>query len=81
MIHNTTQLFFQSKQEENKPLMAALDQINNRWGRDTLHYGSSGISRDWSMKQTKKSPAYTTNWAQLPVVRASETGRVAPVIP
>lgn len=61
-------LFIPSDDARNKPLMQALDRINDRWGRDVLRYGSSGLAREWSMKQTRKSPAYTTSWAELPVV-------------
>lgn len=64
-------LFIPADDRRSAPLMAALDRINDRWGRDTLRYGSSGLARKWSMKQTLKSPAYTTSWAELPVVRAS----------
>ena len=51
-----------------KSLMQALDLINDKWGRDTLCYASSGLERNWSMRQARKSPAYTTCWAELPVV-------------
>ena len=61
-------LFIPSQNSRNRPLMEALDRINDRWGRDTLCYGSSGLAREWSMKQTWKSPAYTTSWMELPVV-------------
>lgn len=61
-------LFLPAESREDSQLMAALDQINERWGRDTLRYGSSGLTRAWSMKQSRKSPAYTTCWAELPVV-------------
>jgi len=61
-------LFLPAESREDSQLMAALDQINERWGRDTLRYGSSGLTRAWSMKQSKKSPAYTTCWAELPIV-------------
>lgn len=54
-----------------KPLMAALDRINNRWGRETVRYAAAGFTRDWKNRQEKKSPAYTTSWQDLPVVRAS----------
>jgi DNA polymerase V len=64
-------LFIPSEDARNKPLMQALDRINDRWGRDTLHYASSGLAREWSMKQVWKSPAYTTSWAELPVVGAT----------
>ena len=61
-------LFIPSDDARNKPVMKALDHINDRWGRDVLRYGSSGLAREWSMKQTRKSPAYTTNWGELPIV-------------
>jgi len=61
-------LFVPAESKRNTKLMAALDQINRRWGRDALRYASSGLQREWSMKQSWRSPAYTTNWKELPVV-------------
>ena len=52
-------------------LMKAFDRINNSWGRDTIKYASSGIKRSWSMKRTSLSRRYTTNWDELPIVKAS----------
>ncbi|NTV15171.1 MAG: Y-family DNA polymerase [Desulfobulbaceae bacterium] len=52
-------------------LLEALDQINHRWGNDTLQYASAGLAKPWQHKRTMKSPSYTTNWGQLPVVNAS----------
>lgn len=51
-------------------LMEALDQINGRWGRNTLQYAAAGLDKPWSMKQQYKSPSYTTRWDELPVVKA-----------
>ena len=59
--------------------MKALDQVNDRWGRDILRYASSGLAREWSMKQAWKSPAYTTNWRELPVV-TSLSGKMPEII-
>jgi len=61
-------LFLPAESGRNTRIMSALDEINARWGRDTLRYASSGLAREWSMKQSRKSPAYTTSWAELPVV-------------
>ncbi|OGQ88718.1 MAG: SOS mutagenesis and repair protein UmuC [Deltaproteobacteria bacterium RIFOXYD12_FULL_56_24] len=63
------QHLFRAKHEEQGELMAALDKINRRWGRDTLQSGSAGFKRPWKNKQTRKSPSYTTSWHELPVVR------------
>jgi DNA polymerase V len=49
-------------------LMTALDKVNDRWGRDTLHSAAAGFLRPWKNKQTRRSPAYTTSWHELPVV-------------
>ena len=58
--------------KEDKPLMTALDKINDKWGRSTIQYGmTEDTDKPWSMQQTRKSPAYTTNWQELPVVKAA----------
>ncbi len=55
---------------EDRPLMAALDQINGKWGRRTIQYGMTAQEeKPWSMQQTRRSPAYTTNWNELPIVK------------
>ena len=47
-------------------LMQALDSINNQHSRGTLHLASAGTAgkrRTWEMKQKRKTPGYTTDWA------------------
>ena len=54
-------------------LMAALDSLNERYGRGTLKLASAGLAgapRNWTMKQELRTPAYTTRWEDMPVVRA-----------
>ena len=53
-------------------LMLAMDQLNQRYGRGTLKLASAGAPRDiklWAMKQERMTPAYTTDWAKLLMVR------------
>ncbi len=53
-------------------LMQALDSINQRHGRGTLHLASAGTDgrhRTWVMKQERRTPGYTTRWGQLAVAR------------
>lgn len=64
------QNLFQPLLKNNDAVMDVLDQINTRWGRNTLQYASSGIAKPWRMSQDRKSPAYTTSWQGLPVVQA-----------
>ena len=51
-------------------LMHVVDKVNReaRWG--TLQLGSAGLSNNWAMRREHVSPAYTTRWEELPVVRA-----------
>jgi DNA polymerase V len=65
------QNLFQPPAKNNGTVMDALDRINNRWGRNTVQYASSGIVKPWCMSQEHKSPAYTTSWKELPLVKAS----------
>lgn len=50
--------------------MTAIDQINRSFGRQTIRFGSEAISDHWRMRAKRKSPAYTTRWADLPRVQA-----------
>lgn len=54
-------------------LHKTLDDINQRYGKGTLAIASTGITQplqEWHMKQERKSPNYTTNWNEMPIVRA-----------
>jgi DNA polymerase V len=61
---------FAGRKKQDRPLMAALDRINARWGRSTIQHGAAGLDKPWRNRQQRKSPAYTTSWQELPVVKA-----------
>lgn len=50
-------------------LMGALDAINQRYGRGALTTGAAVRRGGWVMRQTRKSPSYTTCWHDLIRVR------------
>jgi DNA polymerase V len=51
-------------------LMRALDSLNADHGARTVQVGNNGGQRPaWAMRQAFRSPRYTTNWRELPVVR------------
>ncbi|HNV58850.1 MAG TPA: Y-family DNA polymerase [Rhodoferax sp.] len=59
--------------EDRTKLMGALDSLNQRFGRGTVLMASAGLAgdrRQWSMKQERRTPGYTTRWADIPLVRA-----------
>ncbi|CAM8620905.1 DinP Nucleotidyltransferase/DNA polymerase involved in DNA repair [Comamonadaceae bacterium] len=59
--------------EDRTRLMHAMDTLNQRFGKGTVltaSAGLDGVHRQWSMKQLRKTPAYTTCWDDMPVARA-----------
>lgn len=50
-------------------LMRALDSINSRFGNAVIRSGAAGTKQVWQMRSGNKSPNYTTQWNELPVVR------------
>jgi DNA polymerase V len=46
--------------------MELLDAVNRKMGKNTLRPASDRIRQAWRMKSGNRSPAYTTNWAELP---------------
>lgn len=60
-------------QRDRDRLMAAMDSVNERFGKRTLLLASSDMdlgAGTWGMKQVRRTPRYTTSWAEMPVVRA-----------
>lgn len=52
-----------------KNFMNAVDKINNRYGKETIHVGSIDPKAvRWHARKERMSPAYTTDWSQLPLV-------------
>lgn len=51
-------------------VMAAMDQLNRLYGRDTLQLASAGIAHRWATRAENRTPRYTTDWDELPQVRA-----------
>lgn len=45
-----------------------VDQINSRYGRQTIFPAATGIKPIWQPIPRNRSPAYTTNWNELPEV-------------
>lgn len=46
-------------------LMATVDLINDHFGRDTVFWSAQGMTRDWQMRQRRRSPHYTTRWQDI----------------
>lgn len=57
-------------QPSNSPLMEAVDLINRKLGSNKIQWAVAGLRKTWGLKQCHKSEAHTTNWNELPVVKA-----------
>lgn len=55
------------KRANDTKLMSVVDEINRR-GLGRIQLASEGLRNAGTMKRESLSPAYTTNWADLPVV-------------
>ena len=63
-------LFSPREPHRDKRLMQAMDKVNLKMGRGTLHPAASGLGRrGWAMAQRFRSPRYTTRWDELPRTR------------
>ncbi|HSH98892.1 MAG: Y-family DNA polymerase [Methylophilaceae bacterium] len=61
-----TDLFgFKPGKAKTDKLMAAMDAVNTRWGKQTVRSAAQGFNKPWAMKQDRMTPEYTTNWNQL----------------
>lgn len=63
---------FDSPEENEKKagLMKAMDLVNKKFGWKKLRVASSGIEQSWWMRSNMRTPAYTTDWKQIPKVKA-----------
>ena len=52
-------------------VMAALDGINSRFGRDTLKVAAAGIAKRWVARAENKTQCFTTRWSELPKAMAN----------
>jgi DNA polymerase V len=74
---NQSMQFELALEQDNAPdkgkLMLALDAMNQRFGKGTLHMASAGTAGDrrvWTMKQERRTPQYTTRFNEILAVKA-----------
>lgn len=46
--------------------MAALDDLNERYGKHTVYYAAEDLGSTWQPRQKIAMPRYTTRWEELP---------------
>lgn len=58
-------LFLSSSKNAQRSLMDTVDNINFSQRDDIVKYVSSGLTRNWKMRQEMRSGRYTTRWDEL----------------
>ncbi len=46
-------------------LMMAVDLLNRKYGKSSIHYAITGLRQDWAALSTQKSPNYLSSWEEL----------------
>lgn len=64
----TLRLFENDAWQRSREVSAAMDRINRKHGRETVRLGCVELRGRWSTKFERRSPRYTTQWSELPVV-------------
>ena len=61
-------LFDPIDREKFKKVMQSIDKINRKMGTNSIKYAALGLNNcpNWQTVFNKRSPAYTTDWEQLP---------------
>ncbi len=62
-------LFLKVDALKRRKLMHVLDECNQQFERNALHFASEGYYDHWRMKQQTRTPRYTTHWHELAKVR------------
>jgi DNA polymerase V len=58
-----------AERDRRKLFMQAVDSINARYGNDTIYISAMDPrARKWHARKERMSPAYTTDWSQLPSI-------------
>ncbi|TLD71484.1 Y-family DNA polymerase [Phragmitibacter flavus] len=65
------ELFAPVKKERNHALMKAMDELNQKMGRNTVVFAGSGVKREWFTKRDLRSPRYTTDMNELVIAYAN----------
>jgi DNA polymerase V len=54
--------------EKTRVLMETMDKVNKKYSRGTIKLASEGVNKKWAMNRAFKSPNYTGDWNELPII-------------
>ena len=62
-----TDIFADNENDRPDRISGVIDDLNSRWGGETIHYAETGTEKSWRSRAALRSPNYTTCWQELPV--------------
>ncbi len=68
----TRRMFGQDSWERSRKISQAIDEVNKRFGRNTLRYGAVKTEGRWQTRAARRSPRYTTRLDELLTVGDSK---------
>ena len=60
---------FNKENPKHKPLMQAIDSLNEKYAGNKVKLANQDLKRTWKMRQERLSPRYTTNIEDIIVVK------------
>jgi DNA polymerase V len=63
--HRQTACFWNTPDERRLRLLGTIDQLNHRYGRDTIRLAVQGFDPSWRTRHQWVSPRYTTHWQEI----------------
>jgi DNA polymerase V len=57
-----------SRLQKDDLVMNTLDLINAKLGKESIFICAEGTHREWQIRSDRRSPRYTTQWKELPIV-------------
>jgi DNA polymerase V len=65
-----TGIFDDVDRDRHEKLMGVMDKMNDTYGRNTVKLAIQGPGRKWKLRQEQLSPAYTSDWNEILVIKA-----------
>ena len=63
-------VYAEADRRRGEQLMATLDELNKRMGRDTVTLGRPSPGSAWQLRCARRSNRWTTRWDELPKARS-----------
>ncbi|HSI42834.1 MAG TPA: translesion error-prone DNA polymerase V subunit UmuC [Methylotenera sp.] len=67
-IHQGDMFACTANQAKKANLMQTVDALNRKYSKGTIKFGGEGLRQNWRMRREFKSPNYTNDWNELPML-------------